>query len=522
MFGYESAEAMAGKPITSLYAPEITDQVLEYYQSWKRGAVPEIQAERIAIKRDGARFDVFVNVKKVTLQDGPAEIAFYTDITERKKNELELEKYREHLELLVQERTAVQQLLAAEREILFTALMSIAEGVIAVDKEGFINLFNPAAEKITGFPSDEAIEQPIQSVFQLCDSNTQEPIQDILSSLLEMDRMQQEAGNYRAPTLITRTGSRVLVSGSISALRSTKDEVSGYVIVFQDITEKYRVESQTVLSQKMEAIGQLAAGIAHEINTPIQYIGDNLKFLNKAFSKYTEMLDVYNQVLEDHRERQVAADDFSQIDAIRRQKKIAHYGNEIPAAIQEALDGTERVRKIVLAMREFSHPSEKEKKLADINHGIETTIAISRNEWKYCAEMQTDLDPELPPVNCQIDEINQVILNMIVNAAQAIQEKIQVGSGQKEVISISTRLEQNQALIIVRDTGPGIPEPIRERIFDPFFTTKGIGKGTGQGLSLAHNIIVKKHQGKISVESEVGRGTAFTIALPLSGIETEQ
>jgi signal transduction histidine kinase len=210
------------------------------------------------------------------------------------------------------------------------------------------------------------------------------------------------------------------------------------------------------------------------------------------------------------------------LDELSRQKKVSYYADEIPKAIQESLDGTERVRKIVLAMREFSHPSEKEKKLSDINHGIETTIVISRNEWKYCAELETNLDDELPLVYCQIDEINQVILNMIVNAAQAIQENLPQGSEQKGKILISTRKHENKVLITVQDTGSGIPAEIRARIFDPFFTTKGVGKGTGQGLSMAHNIIAKKHQGVICVDSDPGQGTVFTIELPIDSSELEQ
>jgi signal transduction histidine kinase len=156
--------------------------------------------------------------------------------------------------------------------------------------------------------------------------------------------------------------------------------------------------------------------------------------------------------------------------------------------------------------------------LSDINHGIETTIVISRNEWKYCAELETNLDDELPLVYCQIDEINQVILNMIVNAAQAIQENLPQGSEQKGKILISTRKHENKVLITVQDTGSGIPAEIRARIFDPFFTTKGVGKGTGQGLSMAHNII----QGVICVDSDPGQGTVFTIELPIDSSELEQ
>jgi Signal transduction histidine kinase regulating C4-dicarboxylate transport system len=320
---------------------------------------------------------------------------------------------------------------------------------------------------------------------------------------------------------MTKTGERILVSGSITALKSATNDTVGFVIVFQNVNEKQKAEAQNLLSQKMEAIGQLAAGIAHEINTPIQYVGDNIKFLGKAYSKYSETLAVYQQIIQERLGKPITQADLDRLDELTCQKKLSYYLNEIPKAIQESLDGTERVRKIVLAMREFSHPSEKEKKFSDINHGIETTIVISRNEWKYCAEMETDLDNDLPLVYCQIDEINQVVLNMIVNAAQAIQEKAPRGSEQKGKILIGTRTRENKVLITVQDTGSGIPAEIRSRIFDPFFTTKGVGKGTGQGLSMAHNIIVKKHHGLIGAESDPGLGTTFTIELPIESTEME-
>ncbi len=353
-------------------------------------------------------------------------------------------------------------------------------------------------------------------------SGTLEVVPDVIKFLFDLEKAQKNQTGHRSPLLITHTGEKILVSGSITSLKSADENTVGFVIVFQNITEKQKVEAQTMLSQKMVAIGQLAAGIAHEINTPIQYVGDNIKFLGKAFSKYSETLAVCQQVIHDHLEKPITQDDLDQLDELSRQKKVSYYATEIPNAIQESLDGTERVRKIVLAMREFSHPSEKGKKLSDINHGIETTIVISRNEWKYCADLETDLDQDLPLVYCQIDEINQVVLNMIVNAAQAIQEKLPPASDQKGKILISTRKKEDKVHIIIQDTGSGVAQEIIERIFDPFFTTKGVGKGTGQGLSMAHNIIVEKHHGLIGVESEPGQGTTFTIELPVDSSELEQ
>jgi len=349
-------------------------------------------------------------------------------------------------------------------------------------------------------------------------------VPDVIKYLLELEYAQKNHLPYRSPLIVSKSGENILLSGNITSLKAAdlEEGPAGFVLVFQNINEKLKAEAQNALSQKMEAIGQLAAGIAHEINTPIQYVGDNIKFLGKAYSKYSETLAAYRQVIHEHLGKAVTQDELDQVNELALQKKVPYYENEIPKAIQESLDGTERVRKIVLAMREFSHPSEKEKKLSDINHGIETTIVISRNEWKYCADLEADLDNELPLVYCQIDEINQVVLNMIVNASQAIQEKFPPGSEQKGNILIRTRHQEDRVFITIQDTGSGIPVDIRARIFDPFFTTKGIGKGTGQGLSMAHNIVVNKHHGNIGIDSDVGQGTTFTIELPVNYSPVDQ
>lgn len=415
----------------------------------------------------------------------------------------------------IQLRTMIQEQLQTEKELLSTTLMSIGEGVIVTDEETHIVLINRAAEILTGFEALEAVDAPLASVFRLCDSATLRPYTDIIQALFLNDVTEISSPNYHQPTLLTKTGERILVSGKITPRKSEFDHTYGYVIVFEDITEKQKFAAQTALSQKMEAIGQLAAGIAHEINTPIQYIGDNLRFLNKAFSRYAETLSIIQQMAAGHLEQQLTMEDLQTMEEIIHSNKIARYTTEVPNAVNEALDGIDRVRKIVLAMREFSHPTEHEKKPADINHGIETTITISRNEWKYCADMETDLDPDLPLVECQIDEINQVVLNMIVNGAQAIQEKNRAVPKEKGKIRITTRTSAEHVIIEISDSGAGIPESIRDRIFDPFFTTKGVGRGTGQGLSVARNIIVNKHQGQINVESQPSLGTTFTIKLPI-------
>ncbi|NMB59081.1 MAG: PAS domain S-box protein [Chloroflexi bacterium] len=431
-----------------------------------------------------------------------------------------LRRTNRNLQEEINQRTSFQELLAAEKELLSTTLMSLAEGVIITDNQDKIILFNRSAGLITGYESQEAINKPVQAIFRLLDSTTHQPVEDLIVSLEKYSQVQAQEPGYKSPMLIQKSGNRILVSGSISKLNTPEKTSMGHVIVFQDVTEKMKAEAQTALSQKMEAIGQMAAGIAHEINTPIQYVGDNLRFLQKTITLFEEVLNAYENVVPAGG-GPVQKEKLEQLENIKNRNRITHYLGESTVAVNESLEGVERVRKIVMAMREFSHPSEREKKLADINHGIETTVAISRNEWKYSAELETNLDSQLPSVYCQIDEINQVILNMIINAVQAIQEKYPPETGEKGKITISTFKKENHVYIKIQDTGIGIPEDIRQRIFDPFFTTKGVGKGTGQGLSLAHQIIVQKHKGRIYVDSMAGEGTTFTIELPMEVPEKE-
>ena len=265
-----------------------------------------------------------------------------------------------------------------------------------------------------------------------------------------------------------------------------------YVGVALDITERKELERQLAQAQKLESIGQLASGIAHEINTPIQYVGDNAKFLDDAFHELVEIAETG------------AAD----------QTNLSYLRGEVPKALGELREGVDQVARIVRAMKEFSHPGPVEKMPVDINRAIESTILVSRNEWKYVADVTTDLDPDLPPAPCVAGEFNQVILNLIVNAAHAIADVVG-NSGAKGLIHISTRGESGLVEIRITDTGTGIPEAIRCKVFDPFFTTKAVGKGTGQGLAIAHAVIVQKHQGTIAFETETGRGTSFVIRLPL-------
>lgn len=289
----------------------------------------------------------------------------------------------------------------------------------------------------------------------------------------------------------------------------------GYIIIGADITDRKSLMNQLNQSQKLKSIGQLAAGIAHEINTPTQYVGDNIRFLQEGFEDLCTVLDSYARLLAAVRAEDRQRTLVREVDRVLDEADIAYLTDEIPMAIEHTLEGVERISKIVRAMKEFSHPGRAEKVPTDLNKAIESTVTVARNEWKYVAELETDFDPSLPLVPCMPGEFNQVILNMIINAAHAIKDAR--GNGQKALglIRISTSKKDDTVQIRISDSGVGIAPDIQSQIFDPFFTTKEVGKGTGQGLAICFPVIVDKHGGSIDIESEVGKGTDFIITLPL-------
>ena len=280
------------------------------------------------------------------------------------------------------------------------------------------------------------------------------------------------------------------------------------------------MELQLRQAQKLESVGQLAAGIAHEINTPTQFVGDNVKFLETAINDLFDLQKIQGRLLETLEAGEVDAQAIQAVKEVLEKADVAYLEEEIPMAIEQTLDGVARVSKIVNAMKEFSHPGVVDMTNADINKAIETTITVARNEWKYVADMKTDLDPNIPQVPCMVSETNQVLLNLIINGAHAIKDVFGGEGNEKGIITISTSHQNGWVEIHVGDTGTGIPDGIRDRIFEPFFTTKEVGKGSGQGLAMAHNVIVQKHGGELMCESEEGNGTTFIIRLPI--LENEQ
>jgi len=390
-------------------------------------------------------------------------------------------RHRQHLAQLrrrerLSRHSALEAYWVRVQEAAAPVVMTTPEGAIAAASKPFVELFGYASEdELKGVPVTDLYLKPAERVQYVRSALEQEG--RIRSLELRMKR---------------RDGGEIRVLSSVRLI--TMDDGTRYhEAVLTDITElreaveqRQQLEAQLHLARKLELVGQLASGIAHEINTPLQFIGDNAVFLKSAFDRLTG--------------------DGSVSD---RQRLLT----DVSAAFRDSFEGIQRVSETVRAMKEFAHPGDLEIASTDLNQAIRTTLIVGRNEYKHAADVRTELG-DIPPVDCRRAEINKVLLNLIVNAAHAIES---AGKSTRGVITITSRSEGERVCIDIADTGCGISAAVMPRIFDPFFTTKAVGKGSGQGLAIARNIM-KAHGGELTVASTVGEGATFTMKLP-AGIE---
>ncbi len=320
--------------------------------------------------------------------------------------------------------------------------------------------------------------------------------------------------------MVKKNGEVIHIKNIITPIKESKD-LTTYRGVILDISDYKVMEAQLNQALKLESVGQLAAGIAHEINTPAQFVGDNIRFIRDSYEDINGLIQLYMEFTTEFESSEIKLNDTTEkkLDLIKEHIEtidLEYLREDIPSAISQIIEGIERISSIVLAMKEFSHPGSDQKEKIDLNQAIQSTVTVARNEWKYCANVVTHYDEELPMVECLVGEINQCILNLITNAAHAITEKHKNQNiDSLGIIDIKTWTDEENAVIQVSDTGTGIKKKHLKKIFDPFFTTKDVGKGTGQGLSIAHSVIVDKHKGRFDVESEIGKGTTFTISIPI-------
>jgi len=277
-----------------------------------------------------------------------------------------------------------------------------------------------------------------------------------------------------------------------------------------DVTARAELELELRQAQKLESVGRLASGIAHEINTPIQFVSDSVYFVRDAFASMGPLLERYRALGEALRESEWAAE-AAEIERVLASVDADYLLENVPAALDRAIDGLGRVATIVRSMKEFAHPDHG-KVAADLNSALSSTLVIARNEYKDIADVHTELG-ELPFCYCQVGELNQAFLNIIVNAAHAIADR--GNDGPRGLITVRTRLDGADVVVEIADTGGGIPEDIRGRIFDPFFTTKEVGRGTGQGLAIARRSVVELHGGSLTFDTRIGESTTFTLRIPV-------
>ncbi|MDP1991983.1 MAG: PAS domain S-box protein [Syntrophales bacterium] len=453
------------------------------------GEISDYGLEKRYIRKDGTI--IWVNLAISPLwKPGEAptsNLIVVQDINERRRAEVELLTAHAKLALLIN---------------------SISSILIAVSEEDRIVFWNTEAEKQFGITEKQILGKPLREL------GIKWNWDQIMEGITRCRRENNGVGldNVKFLQLNGKEG--------ILGLRITPtfgEKSVGMVTLIQgaNITRRKIMENQLIQAQKLESIGQLAAGIAHEINTPTQYIGDNVRFLQTSCEALKKVLMTYEALTERIREGKACDDLLGEVEDMVQEVDLGYLTEEIPRAFQQTLEGVERVSRIVQSMKAFAHPGTEEKVPVDINKAIENTMMVARNEWKYVADLVTDFDPSLPLVSCVPGDINQVILNVLVNAAQAVSEAVNGGSGGKGKISISTRQDDSWVEIRISDTGNGIPVGIRPRIFDPFFTTKEVGKGSGQGLAISHTAIVERHHGTIMFDTEIGQGTTFIIRLPI-------
>ena len=414
----------------------------------------------------------------------------------------------------ITDRRYVQEALRTSEQRYRELFEHASEIIFTNDLEGRFTSLNLAGERALGYSRREAAQLNLREITA---PEYRAELDDCLKRMM--------AGEQVADSeieLIAKDGRRVRIAAS-PRIFFDGDRPVGVLAIARDITGRDLTEIKQRQAQKLESVGRLASGIAHEINTPTQFIGDNARFLQSSFAIREALFAKYRELADAAAAGCVDAARLRELQHAEEKSGGDYLRKEIPKAIAQTLQGVERVSTIVRAIKEFADTESNEMAPADINTALQSTITVARNELKYVADVETHF-ADLPPVLCNIGDLNQVFLNLLVNAAHAIANVVK--NGEKGRITLRTACEGDTVLISIADTGSGIPEETRSKIFDPFFTTREVGRGTGQGLAIARSVVVDRHHGALTFDSEVGKGTTFYIRLPIapasSGMEGKQ
>jgi PAS domain S-box-containing protein len=488
LYGY-SAEEMIGRTAAVVAPPDRPGEVAAILERVRqRETVANHETARI--RKDGRRVNVSLNISPVFDAEGKVTgvVNIARDITRRKQAEQALqsseERYRELFE-------------------------NASDPVYTFDLEMRITSLNRIAEEMLGYGREEAVGTDLR---QLVDAEKWKPVEKAMGQMVAGRAPEKFETEIRSSD-----GRRVTVE--INPRLIYRDgEAVGIQAIARDITGRDVAEMELRQAQKLESVGRLASGIAHEINTPMQFVSDNVRFLQDSFGQLQEVIGKLHELSGSSFDQCSGNDLCAEIGRLDANLDSEYLLKEIPEALSQTLDGVERVVMIVRAMKEFAHPENRGMIPADLNKALVNTLTVARNELKYVADVETEFG-DLPLVICSLSDINQVFLNLLVNAAHAIGDVVG-DTGRKGTIRLQTGMEGSMVVISVADTGGGIPAGIRNRIFDPFFTTKQVGRGTGQGLAIARSV-VDRHKGTLTFESEVGKGTTFYIRLPIEGCECQ-
>lgn len=485
--GFDTREIETTSIAKLTHDADVASNAAEFERLW-RGEIDVIDAETRYVRADGRTMWVRVTTALVRDASGAPTCAveFLRDISARKD---------------------LAAALAQNQQLLQAVVADLPVAVRACDVDGRIFLHNSAAAEL--FAIGEADENsPAIEVF-LADGKTPVPSEErLLSRALRGETVTNMELVMARPGYPVRT-----TLGSARRLTGPNGECLGAVAVTQDVTQRRTLERELAQAQKLESVGQLAAGVAHEINTPVQFVSDNVQFVRTSLPDIVAVINAYRNL---QQAVQSGSDVAAAAHLAAEAEKAADLDyvleNATPA-IDSSMEGLARIATIVRSMKEFAHPDQAEKIHADLNRAIRSTLVVASNEYKYVAEIDAEFG-ELPPVPCYLGEINQVILNLLVNASHAISDVVK-DTGGRGKITVRTRLDGDAVEISIADTGTGIPEAARNKVFDPFFTTKGVGRGTGQGLAIARSVIVNKHGGTLKFTTALGVGTTFYMRLPV-------
>lgn len=485
MFGYSEAE-MLGKHIHT-FIPRLTSDDENFHPNATQRSRHEAKGQR----KSGESFTIGLTIVEHHEPDSPW-LVIVSDISNSK---------------------ALEESILDSVEKLLIITEAAQDAIIMTDGDGSLKFFNVATQRIFGLEPQQLIDLTLPELFAEGDSRNQ--LLELINSSMK-NHLHIQPGRKIELAGLKGEDDEFIAELSLSPAHTT----SGWhmIVIVSDVTQERQLEVHLRQAQKLEAVAQLASGIAHEINTPSQYVRDNLEFMKENVGDLLLLLSLQNRLINKGKS-QDTRELIVQCKEIEARLDPEFTVRELPKAIDQSLEGIDRITEIVKAMKVFSHPGPRELTPTDINNSIESTVTVSRNVWKRHAVMDLQLDPTLPLVPCMAGMFNQVILNLISNATHAIYERFGDQTTPQGKISIRTAIASTWAVIDVEDNGIGIDPEIHSRIYEPFFTTKDVGQGTGQGLSISHSVIVDQHHGQIQFESEPGQGTHFTIRLPLVSTE---